>query len=43
MFRMSASLHWYTGDGMDEMESNEAESNMYDLFSKYQQYQEAHH
>ncbi|SMQ56522.1 unnamed protein product [Zymoseptoria tritici ST99CH_3D7] len=34
-------LHWYTGEGMDEMEFTEAESNMNDLVSKYQQYQEA--
>ena len=27
-----------TGEGTDEMESNEAESNMYNLFSKYQQW-----
>jgi len=34
-------LHWYTGEGMDEMEFTEAESNMNDLVSEYQQYQEA--
>ena len=27
------------GEGMDEMEFNEAESNMNDLVSEYQQYQ----
>ena len=31
----------YTGEGMDEMEFTEAESNMNDLVSEYQQYQEA--
>ena len=31
----------YTGEGMDEMEFTEAESNMKDLISEYQQYQEA--
>ena len=36
-----AFLHWYTGEGMDEMEFTEAESNMNDLISEYQQYQEA--
>ena len=52
MFRRKAFLHWYTGEGMDEMEfteaeSNmndivsEAESNMNDLVSEYQQYQDA--
>merc|ERR1739838_65718 len=41
MFRRKAFLHWYTGEGMDEMEFTEAESNMSDLVSEYQQYQEA--
>merc|ERR1711862_901340 len=31
MFRRKAFLHWYTGEGMDEMEFTEAESNMTDL------------
>ena len=34
-------LHWLTGEGMDEMEFTEAESNMNDLVSEYQQYEEA--
>merc|ERR1712203_345669 len=38
MFRRKAFLHWYTGE---EMEFTEAESNMNDLVSEYQQYQEA--
>ncbi|KAJ0184335.1 hypothetical protein K1T71_000758 [Dendrolimus kikuchii] len=41
MFRRRAFLHWYTGEGMDEMEFTEAASNMADLISEYQQYQEA--
>ena len=41
MFRRKAFLHWYTGEGMDEMEFTEAEANMNDLVSEYQQYQEA--
>ncbi|KAG8179003.1 hypothetical protein JTE90_014006 [Oedothorax gibbosus] len=41
MFRRRAFLHWYTGEGMDEMEFTEAESNMNDLVAEYQQYQEA--
>merc|ERR1711988_2008026 len=41
MFRRKAFLHWYTGEGMDEMELTEAESNMNDLVSEYQQYQDA--
>lgn len=41
MFKRKAFLHWYIGEGMDEMEFTEAESNMNDLVSEYQQYQEA--
>lgn len=41
MFRRKAFLHWYTSEGMDEMEFTEAESNMNDLVSEYQQYQVA--
>ena len=41
MFKRGAFLHWYIGEGMDEMEFTEAESNMNDLVSEYQQYQEA--
>jgi len=41
MFRRKAFLHWYIGEGMDEMEFTEAESNMNDLIFHYQQYQEA--
>merc|ERR1711953_1481063 len=41
MFRRKAFLHWYTGEGMDGMEFTEAESNMNDLVSEYQQYQDA--
>merc|ERR1711976_1089229 len=41
MFRRKAFLHWYTGEGMDETEFTEAESNLNDLVSEYQQYQEA--
>jgi len=41
MFRRKAFLHWYTGEGMDEMEFSEAESNLNDLVSEYQQYQDA--
>lgn len=32
---------WYTQEEMDEMEFTEAESNMNDLVSEYQQYQDA--
>jgi len=41
MFRKKAFLFWFTGEGMDEMEFTEAESNMQDLISEYQQYEEA--
>jgi len=41
MFRKKAFLHWYTGEGMDEMEFTEAESNMVDLIQEYQQYFDA--
>ncbi|KAL4822085.1 hypothetical protein H8958_018150 [Nasalis larvatus] len=41
MFRRKAFLHWYTGEGMDEMEFIEAEININDLVSEYQQYQDA--
>ena len=41
MFRRKAFLHWYIGEGTDEIEVTEAESNMNDLVSEYQQYQDA--
>lgn len=41
MFKRKAFLHWYTGEGMDEMEFNEASSNLVDLVSEYEQYQSA--
>ena len=41
MFRRKAFLHWYTGEGMDEMELEEAEASLNDLISEYQQYQDA--
>jgi len=41
MFKRKAFLHWYTGEGMDEMEFTEAESNLHDLISEYQQYENA--
>uniref|UniRef100_UPI00063CA6A4 LOW QUALITY PROTEIN: tubulin beta chain-like n=1 Tax=Odobenus rosmarus divergens TaxID=9708 RepID=UPI00063CA6A4 len=41
MFRCKAFLHWYTGEGMDEMELTAAKSSMNDLVSEYQQYQDA--
>ncbi|KAJ3211442.1 hypothetical protein HDU67_004530 [Dinochytrium kinnereticum] len=41
MLRRKAFIHWYTGEGMDELEFTEAESNMADLVSEYMQYEEA--
>eukprot|EP01089_Gocevia_fonbrunei_P009372 TRINITY_DN21656_c0_g1_i1.p1 TRINITY_DN21656_c0_g1~~TRINITY_DN21656_c0_g1_i1.p1 ORF type:complete len:461 (-),score=109.42 TRINITY_DN21656_c0_g1_i1:72-1454(-) len=41
MFKRKAFLHWYTEEGMDEMEFTEAESNMVDLVAEYEQYQAA--
>lgn len=41
MFRRKAFLHFYTAEGMDEMEFTEAQSNMQDLVAEYQQYQDA--
>ena len=40
MFRRKAHLHYYTGQGMDEMEFTEAECNASDLVLEYQQYVE---
>ncbi|XP_061177805.1 tubulin beta chain-like [Saccostrea echinata] len=37
MFRRKAYLHHYINEGMDEMEFTEAESNIKDLISEYQQ------
>lgn len=41
MFRRKAFLHWYTGEGMDESEFTEAQSNLEDLVAEYLQYQNA--
>lgn len=41
MFKRKAFLHWFTEEGMDEMEFTEAESNMNDLVAEYQQYETA--
>lgn len=39
MFARKAFLHWYTGEGMEELEFTEAESNMQDLCGEYAQYE----
>ncbi|KAJ2048597.1 Tubulin beta chain (Beta tubulin), partial [Coemansia sp. S2] len=41
IFRRKAFIHWYTDEGMDEMEFTEAESNINDLINEYKQYQDA--
>ncbi|EFA11292.1 tubulin beta chain [Tribolium castaneum] len=41
MFRRKAYVHWYQAEGMDLQEFTEAESNLNDLISEYQQYQDA--
>lgn len=41
MFSRKAFLHWYTGEGMDVMEFEEAEANLNDLVAEYQQYEDA--
>lgn len=38
MFRRKAFLHWYTEEGMDDQEFQEAESNIADLIEQYQQH-----
>lgn len=41
MFKRRAFLHWYISEGMEQVEFTEAESNLNDLISEYQQYQDA--
>ncbi|XP_011789913.1 PREDICTED: tubulin beta-1 chain isoform X5 [Colobus angolensis palliatus] len=41
MFKRKAFVHWYTSEGMDISEFGEAESNIHDLVSEYQQFQDA--
>lgn len=41
MFKRKAFLHWYIGEGMEELEFTEAEANINDLVLEYQQYGEA--
>jgi len=41
LYLRKAFLHWYTAEGMDDMEFTEAESNVNDLVSEYHQYEEA--
>eukprot|EP01102_Stenamoeba_stenopodia_P004222 TRINITY_DN1448_c0_g1_i1.p1 TRINITY_DN1448_c0_g1~~TRINITY_DN1448_c0_g1_i1.p1 ORF type:complete len:452 (-),score=114.70 TRINITY_DN1448_c0_g1_i1:90-1445(-) len=41
MFRRKAYVHWYTGEGMDLLEFSEAEANLDDLITEYQNYENA--
>merc|ERR1712129_497636 len=41
MYKRKAFLHWYKGDGMDEMEFQEADKNVRDLITEYQDKQDA--
>ena len=41
MFRRKAFLHWYNGEGIKEMELTEEESNLSNLVTEYQNYQDA--
>ena len=41
MFNRKAFLHWYTDEGMDELEFSEALTNVEDLISEYQIWQDA--
>nr|CAH8832396.1 unnamed protein product [Trichobilharzia regenti] len=41
MYKRKAFMHWYSGEGMDEAEFQSTESNVVDLISEYQQYQDA--
>merc|ERR1711974_47534 len=41
MYRRKAFLHWYKGEGMDEMEFQEADKNVRDLIPEYQDKQDA--
>ena len=41
MYKRKAFLHWYKGEGMDEMEFQEADKNVRDLIQEYQDKQDA--
>jgi len=41
MYKRKAFLHWYIGEGMDEMEFKEADRNIRDLITEYQDKQDA--
>lgn len=41
LFKRRAFLHWYTGEGMDDMEFSGAQSNMDDLIAEYEELEAA--
>merc|ERR1712197_300752 len=41
MYKRKAFLHWYKGEGKDEMEFQEADKNVRDLITEYQDKQDA--
>merc|ERR1712094_115590 len=41
LYKRKAFLHWYKGEGMDEMEFREADKNVVDLITEYQDKQDA--
>eukprot|EP01084_Bolivina_argentea_P185326 319581_1 len=41
MYKRKAFLHWYKGEGMDDMEFQEADKNQRDLITEYQDKQDA--
>ena len=41
LYKRKAFLHWYKGEGMDEMEFQEADKNVRDLVTEYQDKQDA--
>merc|ERR1711915_1083980 len=41
LFKRKAFLHWYKGEGMAEMEFQEADKNVRDLITEYQDKQDA--
>jgi tubulin beta len=41
MYKRKAFVHWYTNEGMDIQEFEEAQANLNDLISEYQQYADA--
>ena len=40
VYKRKAFLHWYKGEGMDEMEFQEADKNVRDLITEYQDKQD---